>query len=518
MKNKLFLKGAIVLIVCNLIGKILGAIYRIPLSRLLGPVGMGMYQLIFPLYTMLLTISTAGIPVSISKLVAEYNAKNEFFNSKKIFKIAVILLTVLSFLAATFVAIAAKFVATMQGNSSVYVCYYAIAPAILFVGILSAFRGYFQGNILMFPTAISSLVEQVVKMAFGLFLAGKWLQYGVEYAVLGAIVAISISELVAVVFLFVNYLIYNHRHKVLKGKTSQSFKFLSKSIIGLSLPVTASSIIAPITNMIDSFLVVNLLMMTGYSSAEATSFLGLQSGVVESLVNVPVIIAVSISTVLLPNISAAQVSGSKEKVKELAEKSFQIALCISICCSICFFIFGKQILTFLYGKSFSEDNILTATELLFAGSFNIVILSLVQVTTAILQGVNKTKIPVKSLFIGCGLKIAADCILIPIKKINIFGVVISAAICYLFVFFRNYKFVKEYTTATIKKPVFYISIQAVSVAVFAFVSNVLCKIVLGDILSLFVSGLVAVLVFFVVYYVFYLYENEGGLFYRLKIK
>ena len=514
MKNKVFVKGAVVLILCNLIGKVIGAVYRLPLARIVGGVGMGQYQLTFPLYCLILTISTSGMPVAISKLVAEYNSKNRFYDSKKLLKTSVLFLTVISLLGSVFVVVLAKVISGLQGNPDAYICYYGIAPAILFVGVLSAFRGYFQGNLLMFPTAISGLVEQVVKLVVGLYFAGKWIVFGTEYAVFGALVGVSISEFCAFVFLLVCFLVYSKKHKVYKSEDAYSFRIHSKKLMGLSVPVTFSSMIAPITSMVDSFLVINLLMLVGFSGERATTLLGLQSGIVEPLVNIPVIISVSISAAILPNVSglvAKHNSSSAVEVKNLIQKAYQICLSISVACFICFIIFGKQALTFLYGKSFDVGELATGTKLLFFGAVNIIFLSLVQVTTGILQGIGEHKYAVKSLLFGSGVKIGLDVALLMIRSINIYGAVISGGACYLLVLVLNYKRIKKITGANVKESVFYVSIQAAFVCLFAYFANRLFVTVFGDVVSMFMAGLISVAVFAVTYYVFFvLKESEDG--------
>lgn len=509
MKNNAFLKGAILLIICNLIGKVFGAVYRIPLAKILGPVGMGMYQLVFPIYCLILTISTSGMPVAISKLVAENNSRHNFSSSKKIFKISILFLTLASLLGVVIVVFSAKLISNIQGNQSIFICYYGIAPAILFVGVLSAFRGYFQGNLLMFPTAISSLVENIIKMVMGLMLAGRFLEFGIEYAVLGALLGVSASEFVASIFLWVCYLFFKGRKLKNESQINESFKYLSKQIMNLAVPVTLGSLIAPMTSMVDSLLAINLLMVTGFSSKRATTLLGLQSGVVEPLINIPVIIAVSIAMVILPNISKFNAENNQEKIKNYAEKSMQMALCISAACAICFVIFGRQILNFLYGSTFDNDELLISTKLLFFGSFNIIFLSLVQVTASILQGLGKSKIPVKSLLIGCVIKIVFDLAFIPVRKINIFGTIISGAACYLTVFILNYKKVKEYTGLEFKTSLFYISIQECFICLFAFVSNFLCSLVMSEFVSMLIAGSVAIAVFLGTYYAFFMYDKTG---------
>lgn len=509
MKNNSFVKGATILIIFNLLGKVIGAIYRIPLARIIGSVGMGEYQLTFPLYCLILTISTSGIPVAISKLVSGYNSENRFAESKKLLKISVFVLTLISLIGTFIIVFGAKYIAKWQGNIDTYICYYGIAPAILFVGVLSAFRGYFQGNMMMFPTAISGLVEQITKLVAGLYFASRMITYGIEYAVFGALFGISVSEFLAFVFLLVCYLVYSKKHKQNFGKSELSFKFLTKQLLSLSVPITLGGLISPITAMVDSLLVVNLLMMAGFSNETATMMLGIQSGIVEPLVNIPVIIAVSISAALLPSISKLlKDEDSKEKIRVLIEKAFQISLSISSCCFVCFVIFGKQILTFLYGYNLDFEELAIAVKLLFVAGFNIIFLSLVQVSASALQGLGYQKYPVKTLLVGCVVKIILDVCLILVKPLNILGVVIAGGVCYFLVFMLNYKKIRQITDVRITNIYFYVAIQECFVCLFAFFVNAIMNMMFSETWAMFIGGVVAIMIFFVTYYIFFVYDKK----------
>lgn len=504
MKNKSFIKGALILVIFNLVGKVIGAVYRIPLARILGAVGMGQYQLTFPLYCLLLTISTSGIPVAISKMVAEFNSAKRFKDSKRLLKISILILVVISLISSVLVVVNAKFIAKLQGNINNFVCYYGIAPAILFVGVVAAFRGYFQGNLCMFPTAISGLIEQVVKMALGLFFANKLIFLGTEYAVFGALFGVSISEFVALLFLIVYYLIYSKKHKKKDYKEISSNRALTKQLLGMSVPITLGGLVGPFSSMIDSLLAINLLMASGFSNDYATTLLGLQSGVVEPLINIPIVIAVSISTALLPSISRLDGQKKKDEIKQLIEKAFQITLSISLACTICFVIFGKQILNLLYGSNFNITDLSVCLKLLFVASFNIVFLSLVQVTAGVLQGLGKSKIPVKSLLIGVIFKVGLNVFLISVPSINILGAVIAGGVCYFLVFLLNYRAIKKQTGASLFGSYFHISLQECFVCVIAFSINLLCLRFFSGSVSLVIAGVFSVLVFFVSYYWFFL--------------
>ncbi len=508
MKKNAFIRGALILIIFNLLGKVIGAIYRIPLAKIVGSVGMGQYQLTFPLYCLILTISTSGIPVAISKLVAEFNENKRFCDTRKLLKVSILFLTLLSIIGAVVVVFGAKIIASLQGNPDAYVCYYGIAPAIVFVGVLSAFRGYFQGNLKMFPTAFSGLLEQVIKLVVGLFLAEKFLVFGVEYAVFGALLGVSISEVVALLFLVISYFVYSRKQKINFDGETLTYKVLSKKLASLALPITLGGLVSPITTMVDSLLVINLLMFTGFSNEMSTMMLGIQSGVVEPLVNIPVIIAVSVATALLPSLSGLSASGDRDQVKKHIEKAFQICLSISIACFVCFVIFGKQILTFLYGSSFDFEELELAVKLLFLGGLNIIFLSLVQVSAGVLQGIGKPKEPVKSLLVGCVIKIALDVCLILIKPLNIMGAVVSGGVCYFVVLVLNYKKIKEFAGAKMFNEYNYISIQACFVCLFAFFSNMLFKMIVSDIAAMFIAGGVAVAVYGITFYVFFMQDAD----------
>ncbi len=509
MKASKFLKGTLVLIIFNLIGKVLGAVYRIPLAGFLGGEGMGQYQLTFPLYCLILTIATSGIPVAISKMVAEFRTKNEFSNSKKLLKVSLLILSLLSAILAAGIVLLAKLVSKWQGNPEIYICYYAIAPAILFVGVLSAFRGYFQGNLMMYPTAISGFIEQVVKIVIGLFLARKFMVYGTEFGVFGAILGVSISEFFACLFLVCCFVAYS---KKLGGEGKNqgvvlASRQISRQLLSVSLPITFGGLIAPLTAMIDSLLVVNLLMFDGFSSAASTMMLGLQSGVVEPLVNIPVIIAVSISTALLPSISELAAKKRTDEINSLIKKSFEISLSIAATCFVCFIIFGKQMLTFLYGRSFGGYELSIATKLLFLGGINIIFLSLVQVSSGILQGLSHQKYPVISLLFGCMVKVALDVALILIPSINIFGAAIAAGGCYLMVFMLNLRKIIKVTGVKLKGVYGHIAVQQSCICLFAYFLNKVF-LPLGQSLALFAAGAVTGLIFLVTFYLMFFQERN----------
>lgn len=203
MKRRTMAGNAALLSVFSIIAKVISALYRVPLTSVLGAEGMGMYQLVFSIYALILALTTGGIPVAVSRLTSENNALKK--DSRIVLKNALLSVVGTSVVLAAFLCVLSGFVARIQGNEGVKSGYYVIAPAVVFVGALSMFRGWFQGNNDVIPTAVSGLFEQVFKLAFGLTLAKILSKYGVIYGVIGALSGVMISEFVALIYIVITY-------------------------------------------------------------------------------------------------------------------------------------------------------------------------------------------------------------------------------------------------------------------------------------------------------------------------
>ncbi len=431
-KNK-FLQGALVLMLFGFLSKIIGAVYRIPLTGIIGAEGMGLYQMVFPLYTLLLTISSSGLPSSISKLISECYAKHEYRQGKKILSVSFILLTIFSVACSLIILFGARLFARFQGNIKATICYVGLAPAIIFVGLISGFRGYFQGVQSMTPSAISGFLEQLFKLAFGLYLALTLKKKGVEYGVLGALIGISLSEVFALLYLFISYLCTKKkRGALLKEDFSAplSFSKTAKSVLSLSVFVTLGGLIMPLTMLIDSAVTINILKSIGFSVERATTMFGLQTGTVGSIINMPVVLTLSVATAILPCVSALAARGDLDGVRGTAAKAFRMAIIIALPATVGVLAFARPIITLLYGHSLSMEEIKLAASILEVASISIFYLSLLQVSSGLLQGLSRFYVPLISLAVGGLMKVVFNIVLIRIKAINILGGEVASSICY----------------------------------------------------------------------------------------
>lgn len=436
MKKNSFVFGAIILAVSGIVCKVLGAIYKIPLTNILGSQGMGIYYLIFPIYAFLLSFASSSFSTAISKRVSQCIAEEKKEDAHLLFKASIVLLFVLGFIASSILILLSKVISTLQGVENAFICYVVIAPSIMAVAIGSAFKGYFQGLQNMVPTAVTQIITQIIKLAVGFFLANLLVKSGVVYGTVGALLGVTLSEVVGTLFFVVYYFIYKNKNKKLFefSKTALSKQALllnMKTIFKEAVPFTLTSIILPMSMVIDSFLIVNILKGQSFDKVFATSLLGLNSGVINTLVSLPSTFSIGICMTIVPYITFAL---SKKKYDEIGAKTavaFKLSLFIAIPCTFVFALFAPQILNLLYSGTFSSMYEFDfATTLLVLSSINVLYLSLLQLTTSLLQAINRSYVPVISLSVALIFKVVFEVVLISNPYLNITGAVISNAVCY----------------------------------------------------------------------------------------
>lgn len=504
-----FVKGALVLMIFGILSKIIGAIYRIPLTRIISPEGMGLYQMVFPVYSLMLTISSSGLPSSISKLVSENLAKNQYKQADRIMKVSFCLLFCFSVICSLIVVFGSKTFAKIQGNTNATICYIGFAPAIILVGLISGFRGYFQGRQKMFPSAISGFIEQLFKLIFGLSLAYLFLPKGINFSVLGAMIGISISEFFALIYLWISYAVFRKKHKfenINDCGALYSSKKTAQTILSTSIFVTLGSLIMPLGMIVDSALIINILKGISFSTKQATTLFGLESGTVGSIVNMPVILSLALSTAILPCVCSSVSKGDKDGARKSASSSLLLALLIALPASFGCFALAGPIIKLLYGKSLSQEEIIIASRILEVASISIFYLAMVQVSSGILQGISLAKIPTISLAVGMSIKIVLNLILIRIPNINILGAEVANAFCYLTAFLINLSVIKKKGFLEINSKIFIVLVLSIFVVFAKYIFKFLTEKNLNFYLAFLISILTVVLIYFSL--VFLLYKKE----------
>ncbi|MDD2484362.1 MAG: polysaccharide biosynthesis protein, partial [Eubacteriales bacterium] len=473
MSKRTFLQGAVVLGIAGLIIKVLGAVFRIPLANIIGDTGMGYYQTAYPVYVLLLTLSTAGIPVAISRMVAERNAVDNPNAAYQVFRVSFRLLLGIGAVSAAVLFFGAEMIVSHLGKEEAVFAMRAVAPALLVVPMMAAFRGYFQGMQDMKPTAVSQVTEQLFRVAIGLSLAVFFLPKGIEFAAAGAsfgATAGAVGGLLAVVFIFMK------RHKIIqKSLDPDSKKPVEKSrqilgqILIIAVPITIGAAIMPIMNTIDLGIVINRLSETGFTADEANSLYGQLTGMAGPLINFPQVLTQAISMSLVPAVAAAYKQKDTEFLKHNVELGLRTALLIGLPCGFGLMTLAEPIMLLLYPAQ--KASALNAAPSLLILAFGVIFLASVQTLTGVLQGIGKQMIPVRNLAIGATAKIVVTYVLTGIPSVNINGAAIGTVTAYVVASILNLLAVRKYTGVrfnlpmTLGKPLF--AGLTMSVVVFA---------------------------------------------------
>lgn len=428
-KRRQFFGGAIFLSLGAFIAKALGALYRIPLSNILGGKGLGLYQLVFPVYALLLDFSGAAVPSAISRIIAASNEEDKEQKAYNYLRSSLRLLLFFGLIGSLIMLFLSKPIATLQGEPNAYLSYICLSPAVLLVSIISCFRGYFQGLMNMLPTAISQVIEQVIKLALGLLFASL-LIYNTSKAVAGATLAVTFSELIALIFLIIVFAVRKKKNNLELTFNKSIFKQKAKKIIMTTLPITLIGIMLPFSQVIDSFLTVNIL--SGYRS-DATVLYGLLGGAVMTVINLPVSICYGVSAAAIPAISSSK---SKEEEDKNSAKALLLTVILALpCVAAC--LFGGDFIINLLFRNLPQSEKITAIKLLQLASPSILLLSFLQTGNAVLIGKGRLYTPIISLAIGVIVKTLLGIVLLKIPSLNIYGSVIALNACYFTVCLIN---------------------------------------------------------------------------------
>ncbi|MDE7463919.1 MAG: polysaccharide biosynthesis protein, partial [Clostridiales bacterium] len=397
-----------------------------------GAEGMGLYQMVFPVYTVLLAFCGGGVASAVSRVVAKYTARGDDNAAVRAVKSAAVPLIIISIILTSVVMIFRNVISTLQGNPDASLCYLALAPSLLFSGGTGVLRGYFQGKNNMMPSGISQLIEQVVKLFLGLFFARVLSRYGVKYAVAGALLGVTASELLALLYLFLRYVLSKKcRSAKLPVRTIAPVralfeaaqdgmivtdKQLRREIMAFALPITLGSLVIPLTQMIDSALVINLLMRGAATRAEATALFGLFVGPVGTLINMPTVIVSSVSVAFLPALTAdLERGGDGGKMTKLV---IEFVMMFVIPVTVAFMLFPESICAALYRRGLTDAQLTVAARLLRVQAITVFYAGAYQVFATMLQTRGKAHRPMINLAVGGLVKIALTPLLVIVVGIS----------------------------------------------------------------------------------------------------
>lgn len=486
-----FMKNVVILICSQLLIKVLGLIYKLVITNIegFGDTGLGYYSAGYQIYSLLLTLSSIGIPSVISKLVSERIAIGDTKGAQRIFKVAFRFFTTLGLVLSIGLYFGSDFIATNILNvPDVAYVMKVLSPAIVFVAMSAVFRGYFSGQQNMQPTSVSQTLEQFLNCVLSITFVYACI--GKDTYIMAA--AGNLSTTFAIVLTFIYLFIYYKKRKLDTSKSIESpekrktNKQLLKTILGISIPITVSSLISVISGVIDTATVSNC-MQIAYSGIEsskealeqiAMSATGILSKV-DTLVSFPLAINLAFSTALVPAISEALAKKDNETASRRLSFSFFASLIIVLPCAIGFISLAQPILSMIYPTASDGAGVFQIA------SVSMILTALSQTMTGGLYGVNQSKIPAIAAGIGAVIKFILNMILISNPNINIYGASISSFVYQVIVFIICYRVLNSHVNMHIKlkthiiKPV----ISAVGMGIIVYMGYNIMNMFLGNTIS-----------------------------------
>lgn len=348
-----FFKGMLILLTAGFVTRILGFINRIVIARSIGEEGVGLYMMAYPTFILVVTLTQFGIPVAISKRVAEALALGQHSKVKRILVISLSITLGLSFIFTPVLFVIAPFLAeTFFTDQRIMYPLFAIAPVIPIIAVASVLRGYFQGTQNMRPSAISQIIEQLVRIIFIGFLAKFFLPYGVEYAAAAAMVATIIGELVALFYLLTMFKLkkaFPFRKKI--WKSFRKGTEIVRGLLSISVPTLGSRLIGSISWFLEPIIVTQALAISGLASIHATKQYGLLTGFALPLLLLPSFITNALSISLVPAISEAKSLNNIVLIDKRIQQTIKFCVITGALATVLLYTLNEPLLMFVYGST-----------------------------------------------------------------------------------------------------------------------------------------------------------------------
>ncbi|HHW07421.1 MAG TPA: stage V sporulation protein B [Clostridia bacterium] len=425
-----FFRGVLILMVGSVLTRVLGFGYRIYMVRLIGAEGIGLYEMVFPVVTLILVLTTAGIPVAVAKLIADNSAQSQQQRMNTIMSISLLLLALTGMLIPSVLTYGAPwFVTWAFSDPRVYWPFMALIPAIFFVSLSSVLRGYFQGINHMLPLAAGQLVEQMVRLVIGMTLVSWLLPYGLEFGAGALALAVVLGEMAGLLVLVSFYWANRPKVSVFDPKDIAEISSVLKQLWSLSVPVTLARILASLMLSAKAIMIPHRLQLAGATVQQATQIYGAFSGMAMSLVNFPTVITGSLSSVLLPVIASALAQKHYGALSLRVNQAFKITVLTALPFTVLFLLLAEP----LTQAFFNNREAAVPLRWLAPGC---VFLYLQQTTAGMLYGMGQMRRMLLNSLLGNGIGLGVTYFLTGLPSLGItgaaLGVVAGAALaCFL---------------------------------------------------------------------------------------
>lgn len=421
-RNESLARGAAVLAIAGLIVKISNLFVRVPLTRLIGTEGLGIYQMALPAFFAMYHLAAGGVPIAVQNLVAEYQAKERRAGAEQVLRLALRYSMLTGGAAACLLVMGAPLLARLLGEPRTYWALVAVAPAVPLFAMDAMYRSYMQGRKLMSPSAVASLVEQGTKIVATLALAIVVVPLGKAYAAGGAAAGITAGAVLSLVYMMASY----HRLRREDGPSQsrpEPRSILVRRMVHLAWPVTLGSIMMPLLNVVDVGIVQRGFLKAGYGQSVATAMYGGLNGIAVQVVWFPMVITNALGNALVPVLAAARARHDEETVCDRALMGLRATglICLPVVVGLAAFAYP---IARLFGDPAAAVPLLYMAPAAYFGP-------LTWLMTAQLQALGKTGIPMRNFFVGLIIKLGLDAYLAPLRGIDIKGVALASVALFL---------------------------------------------------------------------------------------
>lgn len=488
-KKQSLLNGALVLSLAVIIVKITGVLFKLYVTQKIGYTARGYFATAYNIYTPVYSIALAGLPTAVAKLVSEKAAMGKYKDVKRLFGVSSGLFTLMGVIGTVFIILFAYPYSSSVGSIDALPAVLTVAPSLFFCCIMSGYRGYYQGLRNMNPSAISQVIEAAGKLIVGFIAMNLVMGSGLEfaekipilnnlitdasgaYAAAAAILGVTVGSVAALIYIAAKY---HFDKKTVTGALyaaspeSESKKALRKQLLALALPIAISSLVFNLTTFIDSWTIQNRLQYvldnnfdvvaamypgiieaTGYTAQQAVEMKSYLFGAYDTVLEIKNIIptfTITFGLSAVPVLSEAWIKKNMDHARAAVSSVLRMTMLLSLPAGLGLFTLAEEILILIYGNN---ANTAPAIEyiapILMAYGISVCFLALAQPVTNMLQAVNRTDVPVKSMAIGAIVKILANFILVSIPSINIQGAVVGSFLCNLVMVFYGLAVLKKET-------------------------------------------------------------------------
>lgn len=418
--RKSFVSAAIILIAAGFIARLFGFVYRIYLSNIIGAEGMGLYQLVFPVYAGIVLTITAGISISVSKMVAEQKAGKNTANLHRITVSALLLVVSIGTAVSLFIFFnAGRISSGLLGDARTKEALVLIAPCIPAVVAASALKGYFYGIQRVMPTALSQIAEQAVKIGFLILMAGEIAKKDVGYACAVATLSTALGEIANMLFLVAAYAVKRKYAPLKRSGRPLRKRSIMAALLKASLPISGNRLVISAMSAAELIMIPAMLASGGLVYKSSMEIFGRLTGMALPLIMFPSLVTNSLATTLVPAISEAVSLKNFRSVNYRISKSIQASFILGVIFNALFINYPNEIGALLY----RHENI---GDLLYLLSFSCVFIYLQQTLTGVLNGLGRQGMLLRNTVIGSLLRIAVVLFLVPVYGVRSYAWGLSA--------------------------------------------------------------------------------------------